>query len=714
MAGSKTLEVLLVGKDKGALQLLGGLGDKSDESASKLDRMDGRFTAAGAAMVGAGGLMLGAFVKAAEAGEEANKAHLKLDNTMANAPSLAGANKQAFLDQATALQKVTTADDEAVISIQAMLGQFGETQSQVTELTPLVVDLAQKLGVDFDTAAKMVGKSVEGSAGALKKAGIEVDANAFATNHYTATVDALRKTVGGFAEQEGKTFSGQMAIMGNQLHDIEEGIGVGAAAAFSNLLKPVQSLSQSFTEMEPSTQSLIGQIGTYTSVGLLAAGATSSLIGFVIKARENFSTAASGVASMVRGLGTLDGAIRTISFASAAAGVALLTYQLKKNGDEAKSWAGKTTNLGSGTIQEQIDRTKKALKEGEDALRNYASLDFGDSLHIFGSNEGRAQADKVNQLKDQLAALESQEKSGKDSAELQARGIDSMGNAVSTATPEVDDLTLAQDKNTAATKKGADAYDKALQSLRGYFDEAMGRVDTERQLSQAHDDLSRTIAQNGIYFTNMTQQGRDNRKAFEDAGKAAVDWGISQIQAGQSAQAAAFGVNLQIESLRQQMYQAGFSKAAVDAYITSLHLTPTDIITSFQQPGLAQAKADLQEVLALEKALGPLGTTSVGAWITGRNRLPAGAPTHAQGAYYPARTGGSLATVAEAGQAEWVLPDDKLKGALAAAGGGGGVNVYLTVQGSVHTERDLVESVRNGVIAARRRTGQSVSTYFGG
>lgn len=701
----KELAVHLVGKDMGTLNLLTKAGDESEKAASKADRLGAGFQKAGTVMMGAGAAMLAGFYKAGQAAEEANKAHLKLDNTLANAPQLAGANKQAFLDQASALQKVTVADDEAVIGIQALLGQFGLAQSEITDLTPLVVDLAQKMGVDFDTAAKMVGKSVEGSAGALKKAGIEVDATAFATDHYGATVDALRKTVGGFAEQEGKTFSGQMKIMENQLHDIEEGVGVGVTAAFSKLLEPVQSLSHAFTELSPETQSTVGSLGTYASVGLIAAGATSSLIGVVIKARENFASAASGVASMARGLGTVDGAIRGVSFAAATAGVVAFTYQLHKNRDEAQKWAAATTGGGEGTIPEQIERTKKSLKEGEDALRNYASLDFGDTLHLFGSNEGTAQADKVQALKDQLSALEGQQKGNANATELQKRGLDEFGRAT-------DGLTAAEDKNTDAVKKQKDEYERAMSSLRAFFDEAAGRVDTERALAQAHDDLSRSIASNGIHFDNMTQQGRDNRKAFEDAGRAAVDWGVSQIEAGASADAATFGVNLQIESLRKQMYAAGFSKVAVDNYITSLKLTPTDVSTAFHAPGLMDVwyyTVDLGNRLNDIGKKFPAAQAGVNA-VLHRNK-PIGA---ASGGAFKAKPGGHFVNVAEGGEDEVVAPQRMIAEAVAQGGGGGGVSVVVNVAGSVIAERDLVEAVRNGVITDLRRTGGTPTTYFGG
>lgn len=590
MALTERLAILLDVNGAAAVKEFEKVGNAAErelgKAENKADKFGSQLTSVGTKMIGVGAVLVAGFAHSAQAAEEANLSHLKLDNTLANSPQLAGANKQAFLDQATALQKVTKADDEAVISIQSLLGQFGLTQSGITEMTPLVLDLAQKMGIDLDTAAKMVGKSVEGSAGALKKAGIEVDATAFANDHYAATVDALRQKVGGFAEQEGKTFSGQLTIMKNQLHDIEEGVGVGAAQAFGNLLKPVQSLSHSFTELSPAAQATVGTVGTYASVALIGAGATSTLIGFVIKARENFTQAAGGVGNFVRGLGTMDGAIKGLSFAAAIGGTILLTKVLQDNATEASKWADAIA--GGGTLPEQLDRLNKQIEDQEKKVRDFRSQDVG-PLHLYGSNEGRAEADALDALKKKKEELEGSTRSLTNAQDLEKRGVDQLGNAI-------EDTGEKEAKEKAEMDKATSARSEAISKLKEFYDVAAGHVDTERALAQAHDDLSRAIQSNGIYFDIGTQQGRDNQKAFEAAGQAAVEWGVDLMKSGVPAEEAAAKVGLHVIALRNQMLQAGFTQTAVDDYIKKLHLTPNEIATQFKTSGIAEATNQVREL----------------------------------------------------------------------------------------------------------------------
>lgn len=84
-------------------------------------------------------------------------------------------------------------------------------------------------------------------------------------------------------------------------------------------------------------------------------------------------------------------------------------------------------------------------------------------------------------------------------------------------------------------------------------------------------------------------------------------------------------------------------------------------------------------------------------------------PQHAKGAFYPARVGGaSMAIGAEAGQGEFVLPEDKLNAALRAAvasgggrGGGGGLNLNVNVAGSM-LGRDVGAVVVDALLQFKR------------
>ena len=164
--------------------------------------------------------LVGGLFKLAQQSEEAEIQQTKLENSIKNSDQAFKNNGKALTDLATGLQQVTAADGDAIVGAESLLVQFGLTEEQVKTVTPLVVDLSRKLGIGLDQAAKMVAKSIGGSSGALKKAGIQIDESRLKTDAFSATVDALAGSVGGFARQEGQTFAGQIATLKNNLGDV--------------------------------------------------------------------------------------------------------------------------------------------------------------------------------------------------------------------------------------------------------------------------------------------------------------------------------------------------------------------------------------------------------------------------------------------------------------------------------------------------------------
>lgn len=100
---------------------------------------------------------------------EQQQATDKLNNSIINSSNVSLDSVQAFNDQANSLRNLTGVSDEAVTSGQALLVQMGLTADQITQLTPLVVDLSAKNGIDLNAAFKAVGKAAEGSTGALAR-----------------------------------------------------------------------------------------------------------------------------------------------------------------------------------------------------------------------------------------------------------------------------------------------------------------------------------------------------------------------------------------------------------------------------------------------------------------------------------------------------------------------------------------------------------------
>ena len=266
--------------------------DETQKAAVSLDAIGKKALIAGGAMTAAGATMafaLRGFVKSAQESEDAQN---KLVNTIKGNKNLAPDSIKAFNDQAKAIQNVTVASDEAVNGIQSLLGQFGMTKNQVLTLTPLVVDISRKMGIDFEAAAKAVGKAAEGSTGGLKRMGVIVDETKAKLDPFGATVDALRRAAGGFAQTEGKTFAGQMAILGNHADELKESLGRGVLSVLNAMLPAINGAASAFSGLDDATGGTIGKTLALTAGLLILGGGVLTAVGTVIKLKKAYEEAA--------------------------------------------------------------------------------------------------------------------------------------------------------------------------------------------------------------------------------------------------------------------------------------------------------------------------------------------------------------------------------------------------------------------------------------
>lgn len=197
------------------------------------------FLAAGAAAV----YGLGLSVKAAL---EAQEAHERLANTVQNAAQLSQDSVAHFEAQAEAIRSVTGADDEAIISGQALLGQMGLTEDQIISLTPLVVDLASKFNIDLNTAFKAAGKAALGNTGTLARYVGTVKAGSTAAETFSNVLVKLGGAEG-FAADRAK--HEPWLILKSDMQEISEDIGKA-------LLPALQSLADSIRNLMPLIEGL--------------------------------------------------------------------------------------------------------------------------------------------------------------------------------------------------------------------------------------------------------------------------------------------------------------------------------------------------------------------------------------------------------------------------------------------------------------------------
>jgi polyhydroxyalkanoate synthesis regulator phasin len=436
VALSERLAIIIDANGAGAVREFNKVGKSADKelgkSTDRTRQLGASLTQVGAVMVGVGAVLVGGAIKAAQAFERQQMAELRLQNTIERMPRLAGASSQAFLDQASALQRVTKYGDETTIASQAMLGTFNMTEKQILELMPLVQDYASKFGTDLVDASKQVGKAVMGQRGALQRNGVTIDENLYKTDRFAAVMQALRDQAGGFAEEEGKTMSGQLAILKNNLGDVAETVGAGAVGAFNKLLTPLLSVSDAFKSMPPVVGQAIGGIAAFGGVGLIFAGTTSIMIGQLLLMKERFALAygaARRFATFIRAqmaANLLRSAAMLGVVGLAAAGLVLafkavgdiaekrVSEGLRGLGSDAKRTETALRELGRtgrfiGVLADDADSVRFAMQNLRDVKIDREQ--WGGPLNALAgwlqsvTGEGKASKEALEQLDSQLVAL---------------------------------------------------------------------------------------------------------------------------------------------------------------------------------------------------------------------------------------------------------------------------------------------------------------------
>lgn len=625
---SERLAFLLDLDAGGAIQGFRQVGQEADRSLGKTDdrlnRLGGRMQVAGAGAVAFAGVAGRALYSLAEASEEAHRSELLLQNTYANAPQLAGESAQAIIDLAAAIQKKTAADGDQIIAGAAVLGQYGAEQAEILGLTPLVVDLARKKGVDLVAANTAVGKALDGNRGALARMGVAIDETAFATDHYTAIQDALTESVGGFAEEEGQTFSGQIERMKNQMGDLAEGVGVGVVDAFGDMFGAVGGASDALSGMDANTQATIGRVGAYATAAVGAAGATSFLIGSVIKARDNFASLSQGISGLTTKAGGLGGVAAKAG--PAAAAVALFGIAMHDAGQDAAELAEANKRLADDirTTGDLATAVGRAFERGDlfDELGVSASEltgmfeDLGitlDDVFVNRSYEGGALGDlarsagfteeEVLKLVTAVETVDGRIFDAQAEAKIAAAALDGLATSTGDATEATEESAVAHQTAAEAVREHEEGIRGITDAMQDYIDEALTSLDLTADWEAALDGLTESVREHGATLNLDTEAGRENYQQGREVADGLVALMQQRFEETQSIQAAIDAGNLYVEQLKIQLRQAGLTEDEVNNYVNTLRLVPRDIATNFRA-NTAEAVRQIQELQRLAAGVG--------------------------------------------------------------------------------------------------------------
>jgi hypothetical protein len=229
---ANVLEILLRGK--GGDQVKAELG-KTNTAVNKTKEL--MKTLGGIMSVG---ILAKGFADALKAYEVQELAVTKLNAALKAQGIFTDEASKALQDQASALQQVTTFGDEAIISAQALLLNYGLQKKEVEAAIPTILDFAAATGKDVRAAADYVGRALTGQVSVLRTYGITVDEATLKNKGMAGILETVQDRMGGTAEALAKSGIGPMKQFDLTIGDVKERVAATLLPALVDLIRSIE------------------------------------------------------------------------------------------------------------------------------------------------------------------------------------------------------------------------------------------------------------------------------------------------------------------------------------------------------------------------------------------------------------------------------------------------------------------------------------------
>ena len=156
-----------------------------------------------------------------------------------------GRTSNELLNQASALQKVTTFGDEATIQQQAFLASIGMTEEKISEIIPVAMDLAVATGMSLESAVRNTAKTFSGMAGELGELVPQLRELTTEEMKAGAAVKIMGDLFGGQAKVQAETMAGAIQQMDNAVGDAAEELGAVLAPVVITTARGLKFLAES-------------------------------------------------------------------------------------------------------------------------------------------------------------------------------------------------------------------------------------------------------------------------------------------------------------------------------------------------------------------------------------------------------------------------------------------------------------------------------------
>ena len=526
--------------------------------------------------------------KAAAADEKSMRVLEKqLENTL-------GANKAmtaSVEDYISKTQMRVGVQDDQLRPSFARLIRSTEDAVKAQELLNLALDIQVATGKPLEDVVNALGKGYDGNAAAIGRLGLGIDSSILKSKDFNTVTETLKKTFGGFADDEATTLEGKLRIFNIAIDEAKESVGKALLPAltrlmdyiiknvlpvlqvFINALTGNQGLSSSFTQSEQAAytwgnviRAVIQTVVNYIPFLVKFGGA---LVGMFVVAKV--AAAAGAIIKIVGGLVTAFQTLRKVGLAATIA-TAFATGGLSV----AAGAAGTVAAIAAITVGfAALDKVTDKYKENVEGLPP-----------IFVAPDGVKQ--QVQDFEDVVLPT-----------------VDKVGNAAKTTSKAVagigDAAKASKDKIAAFTQELA-KQNGVLDSARDAFTSFKSTVrDT---LTGIIDFSAAATAESGSFIENLVAQAA-KAADFGAKVKTLLSMGLSESAIGQVLAAGAdAGIKIADEIIAGGATVVDQVNTLISATASVAEELGTSAATQFYQAGITAGQAMVDGVKAAIAAAG--------------------------------------------------------------------------------------------------------------
>lgn len=592
-------------------------------------------------------------------------------------------------------------------------GDNGDIAGVTEELTTRIADFASVMNLDIPQAAQVFQSTLAGQTEPIRAFGIDMSAAsvaAFAVQEgiaasatemtqsekiqatYLKLMQDTEKVAGDFGNTSDSLANSQR-ILKADFQNMQAEIGQALLPVMEQLVGFAKLAIDAFNAMPEPLQEIVALTAI---IGGGMRTASRALQGFGLAAKTaNLATGALGGAMLVFSLHAQNSAKRAQEFEEALDGLSSATDENLK-AQFAATFQAALFAEEFGSAEEFVGKLAETSIGTTERLRDLGIIQEGLGLTT----------EEVNGIiDDQIEGFRQ--------AEADAQATE---NAIDGLTQAEIDAAKAQEEMNEALKEQEDALQRVLDATLAQFNAALQYESQQWRTKDAIDAY--TTAQLEAAFGNLSKEESDRlvAEASNDAASAALtqaaaaaklaeDQALARGETLTAAEAAAIQVE-ELSKLAQSLAPGDPLRQRLEQYIQELNNIPPEkntnvniFETTFRT--VIEQVQQARETGQVDLGLSPGVTGALPPSLLRRAR--GGPVSPSLGPYIVGEEGPELFLP---GQSGMIMPNTALIDAMArkvtTPGMGGAPTVVVNVSGSVTSERDLVESIRKGLVESQR------------